>query len=382
MCIYASLQQRRQRSPPAGPELNSGDGCVSPVQNRVPLIPASTTGPALTSSSSSSSAVADPGAAAQPAPFTRDLGWFLSPSAWSIAYHYQPPPSLPSTRVFTNFIRGVQAWLVRFLRESHNPFIHRHLYSETDMPRCMQDAYSAIAIAQTVTTENEHMVDPISSSHVSNLLACQLAEDPFSLPLLSTKEHLARTQALLIHLLLALFSTSISRRANAESFIETLQRWTGQLWESAALDAATSPLWPTTCLRSGNNSVGADDLVSDLYQAFVLSESVRRTWLLCNIVIGVYHSLKGTWSTCGGDIYITTSAELWNAPSSARWEAIARHTDPLFVQSLRGQSLLARGVRASQVDEFARHLFTVMWGLEKVENWVAQTGLREPRPGG
>lgn len=36
--------------------------------------------------------------------------------------------------------------------------------------------------------------------------------------------------------------------------------------------------------------------------------------------------------------------------------------------------LLDRGVGAGEVDEFARHLFTIMWGLEKVETWVVRTG--------
>lgn len=118
-----------------------------------------------------------------------------------------------------------------------------------------------------------------------------------------------------------------------------------------------------------------DDLVPNLYQAFVLYESVRRTWLLSHLVAGVYYGLKSTWlGYRPGDIHITTRAELWDAPSPARWEAVARHTDPLFIQSLRGQCLAAQGVRAAQVDEFARHAFTVMWGLEKVENWVVRTG--------
>jgi hypothetical protein len=71
---------------------------------------------------------------------------------------------------------------------------------------------------------------------------------------------------------------------------------------------------------------------------------------------------------------ITTQAKFWEASSSARWEAVARHTDPLFIYTLKGQMLLDRGVDASEVDEFARHLFTIMWGLEKVETWVVRTG--------
>lgn len=36
--------------------------------------------------------------------------------------------------------------------------------------------------------------------------------------------------------------------------------------------------------------------------------------------------------------------------------------------------MVDRGMRAALVDEFARHLFTIIWGLEKVESWVIRTG--------
>ncbi|KAK9234768.1 hypothetical protein V1525DRAFT_412063 [Lipomyces kononenkoae] len=313
--------------------------------------------------------------AGQIASFSGDPVWFLHPSAWTVAYHYQPPASLPSGTVFSNFIRGLQTWLSRFHRAGHNPFIHRHLYSETGMPQCMRDAYSAIAVSQDVTQENEHIVDDISSSHISNLLACQHTDGPLSLLLLSTREHLARTQALLIHLLLALFSPSIPRRAKAETLIETLLYWTNQLWESASQDAAAALLVPGVLPLPDGEDRFPPDSTSGLYETFVLTESIRRTWLLCNIATGVYYSHKGDWSsTCAGDVYITARAELWDATSSARWEAVVRQQDPLFVYSLHGRSLVARGVGASEVDEFARHLFTIMWGLDEVEDWVVRTG--------
>ncbi|KAM0544344.1 hypothetical protein ACHAPJ_011880 [Fusarium lateritium] len=183
---------------------------------------------------------------------------------------------------------------------------------------------------------------------------------------ISTMDHLARTQALLIHILLALFSSSIPRRARAESLITTIHTWSIQLWECASQDSAVNSPIP---------AIEGVDPVPGLYRAFILSESIRRTVLICNVATGVYNGLKGdATESCGGDIQITMQAKFWEAPSSARWEVIARHTDPLFIYSLRGQALLESGVGAAQVDEFARHLFTVMLGMEKVETWVVRTG--------
>ncbi|KAL0933789.1 mnng and nitrosoguanidine resistance protein [Colletotrichum truncatum] len=307
-------------------------------------------------------------------PTTERLSWFLMSSSWDVAHQQQPPSFIPPAAVFTNFVRGLQSWLVRFLRKGHNPFIHRHLYLETTMPRCIQDAYAAIAVAQNVSSDNEHAVDAISSTYILDLLASHSGTDT-SFSLLTTREHLARTQALLIHLLVSLFSSSIPRRAKAESLIDVLRLWARQLWESATLDATTSAIYPNTLSMMEDCGRDANEAIPSLYRAFILSESVRRTFLLTSIATGVYSSLQQTWShACHGDVFVTLRAELWDAPSSARWEAVARRHDPLFIQSLQGHSLVERGVPAADVDEFARLLFTVMWGLEKVERWVVTTG--------
>ncbi|RGP66174.1 rna polymerase ii mediator complex component [Fusarium sporotrichioides] len=301
-----------------------------------------------------------------------DLSWFLRPQSWTIGYHYSAPDAMPPASVFSNFIRGLQDWLSRFGKTGHNPFIHRHLYSDSGYPQCIQDAYSACVISSAATSENETIVDAISFTHISNLLAAQPVEGT---SMISTRDHLARTQALLIHILLALFSSSIQRRTKAENLTSLLHSWKDHLWESATHDSTFASPLPSLATSSSGTAVGNLDPVPGLYRSFILSESIRRTGLLCNIATGVYSGLKGgVVETCGGDIHITTQAKFWDASSSARWEAVARHTDPLFMYSLKGQTLVERGIGAAQVDEFARHLFTVMWGIEKVETWVVRTG--------
>ncbi|CVK87030.1 hypothetical protein FPRO06_06301 [Fusarium proliferatum] len=302
---------------------------------------------------------------------SRDLGWFLGPQSWVIGYHYNAPDVMPSASVFTNFIRGLQNWLSRFAKTGHNPFIHRHLYSDSGYPQCIQDAYSACVISGAASSENETIVNAISATHITNLLNAQPARGT---SIISTRDHLARTQALLIHILLALFSSSIERRARGENLISLLHAWKNQLWESATHDSTLASPLPVLATSNGP-AVGELDPIPGLYRSFVLSESIRRTGLLCNIATGVYSGLKGSnIQSCGGDIHITTQARFWEASSSARWEAVARQTNPLFIYTLKGQMLVEQGVGAAQVDEFARHLFTIMWGLEKVETWAVRTG--------
>lgn len=238
------------------------------------------------------------------------------------------------------------------------------------MPQCMQDAYAAIAVSQHITPENEHMVDKMLSSLMSSLVSSQPADGSLSFTMMSSKDHLARAHALLIHLLLALFSPSIPRRAEAENLIETLFRWNNQLWQSATQNSTMAPPFQTTPPLADRN-----EFCANLHELFAICESIRRTWILGNLATGIFHSLKGDWTAaCAGDIYITARAELWEAPSLARWEAIVSEKDPLFIYTLDGQSLLARKAHASEVDEFARHIFTIMWGMDKVEDWVERTG--------
>lgn len=304
--------------------------------------------------------------------------WFLDPTTWLVTHSHSNGAILnpPPVSDFQNFVRGLQSWLVRFLRDGHNPFIHHSLYSEAPVPQCIRDAYSSIAISHTSTARNEHLVRDILSTNISNLVNSQ--PDPVSVPVLSTGEHLARTQALLIHLVLALFSSSIPGRAEAETLIPTLRLWSQQLWDSALLDVQVSSFAPSASVAGSSwSTVDLDnepELPASMYRAFVISESIRRTWLVVHFAIGAYQALKANHTTCGGGIPFTARAGIWDAPSPARWECLAKSTDPLFIQSFEGDAIIRRGVPAVDVDEFARHLFTLKWGVDKIETWTVQTG--------
>lgn len=310
---------------------------------------------------------------AQPQP-PGDLRWFTQPSTWKIAYHYEPPEALPPPQDFSNFVRGLRSWLVLFQQEGHNPFIHRHLYPARAIPDCIQDAYSAISVSQGGNADNENMVDIITSSYASKLISFQapLLDQP--LHLVTAKDHLARTQSLLIHLILALSSSSISHQTKGEGFIEILHRWKSEMLASAEQEANLAQVFPCTPSILPEGGGPEMDSVPELHRAFVICESIRRTWLLSSMAIGVYRSLKGDWtSMCGGDICFTARAGLWDAPSSARWAEVVRKKGPMFDYSLRGEALVKSGVPAVEVDEFAHHLFNLMWGTDKVESWFVRT---------
>ncbi|KZL69293.1 RNA polymerase II mediator complex component [Colletotrichum tofieldiae] len=343
--------------------------------------------------------------------------WFLAPSTWRIEHWPTPDQDGYPITVMTNFNRGLQAWVRRWVMEGHNPFIHRSLYAEGgNFPACIQDAFSSASAYYHKTPQNETFVYRILDERVAALMASQPVSDGGSLsaPVLETRDHLARVHALYVYTVIRLYDGSVSQRAAAEELLPTLALWTRQLWESTLMDTNTlSRCWlprpskycqnnpslsasrdvaASTAAATGNGSnqdTHQDAFETDLvtWNLWVLSESIRRTWIIVSCTIGVYDALKGRWGECAGGALFTARAGLWDAASAPRWAAIRREDvarrggdaapdggadRDFYIPSVHGESLFRNAV-AAEVDEFARHLFTCIWGLDRVEDWVLRT---------
>ncbi|KAH6680062.1 hypothetical protein F5X68DRAFT_33857 [Plectosphaerella plurivora] len=303
------------------------------------------------------------------------LHWFTAPGTWKLLHTFHPQNSLPPPQVSSTFLRGLGMWVTRFREDGHNPFIHRNLYPPRSIPDCIQDAYAAIAVCQGGSAKNENITEAITHSYATKLLSHQDALADQTLHINTAKDHLARTQALLIHLVLALTSNSLSRQAKAQALLEPLHRWKIDMLAAAEQEASLAQLFPCTAsLGTENGGWGETDPVPEFHGAFVICESIRRTWLLCSMTTGIFRALRGDWTAnCGGDICFTARTGLWDAESSGGWAGVARSTDPLFNYALNGEELVKRGIRADEVDEFAHLLFGLMWGADKVESWVARS---------
>ncbi|KAK1988897.1 hypothetical protein LZ30DRAFT_697931 [Colletotrichum cereale] len=345
--------------------------------------------------------------------------WFLAPSTWRIDHFPVPDQDSYPVAVMTNFNRGLQAWVRRWVMEGHNPFIHRSLYAESGhFPVCIQDAFTAASAYYTKTSLNETFVYRILDERVATLVASQpvSGDGSVSAATMETRDHLARVHALYVYTVIRLYDGSVSQRAAAEDLVPTLALWSRQLWESALADANfISQSWqPRPSKYSpSNNSLSAspevassaavaaatengsdqhthqDAFETDLmtWNLWVLSESVRRTWIVVSCTIGVYDALKGRWGECTGGAPFTARAGMWDATSAPRWAAMRREDvarqggdcgsggggeREFFMLSVHGLGLL-REAAAAEVDEFARHIFTCVWGLDRVEDWALRT---------
>ncbi|KAF4458846.1 hypothetical protein FALBO_14408 [Fusarium albosuccineum] len=309
--------------------------------------------------------------------------FFLTPESWKIRHLGVSVPGF-SSNVCMNYVRGVHAWFTEWVTSCHSPFIHHQLYADTGFPPPIRDAFSAITLHNTKTPENEEVIDEMLEAKISSLVKSYPDSSPDSVmpSHLDTREHLARSQALFIHLVLALYSPSIGARANAEQHIQTLLIWVKQLWDAAVRDPDLQcPRADGHCGAVSSVSAAAaaaadalfdGDPLPRLWRSWVLSESIRRIWLLTTSTIGLYLTMRQKWAECQGGIMFTTRKALWAAKSASSWAEACRNDDPLFMCSLDGDDLF-RGVKAAEVDEMARHLFTIMWGVERVESWISRT---------
>ncbi|KAH7139785.1 hypothetical protein B0J13DRAFT_448072 [Dactylonectria estremocensis] len=306
-----------------------------------------------------------------------DFSWFRHPGSWTISH---VPSTIPcfSSAIFRDYSQNLVTWLSQWVATGHNPFIHRQLYADSGLPQSMRDAYASITVHSSKTHHNEAMVYQIMEANAATLLDSHCGVVMF----LDTRQHLARTQALLIHLALSLFSPSIGARAQAERNISTFLTWARQLWEAASEDPDLSD---NPRVRISDSKLQADavaDAIFDgdpaprLWRAWVLAESIRRTWVLGTMTMGVYLTQKQGWCECSGGAKFTMRSDIWAAESALRWSQAVRKQDPLFSMSLECGDLVA-STRAAAVDEFARHLLTVMYGLERVESWAARTAGEE-----
>ncbi|WYZ34239.1 hypothetical protein EsH8_I_000515 [Colletotrichum jinshuiense] len=302
--------------------------------------------------------------------------WFLEMETWSIEsigtstcrFNLGPMRISEGLQIWTSNLTG---WLRQWVKEGCNPFIHQQLYLDTGLPRCLQDAWTTLTAYFSKTPQNNHIVMKIIEDRADGLLQEQAHDDDsfMAVPGLRTVEHLARVQALFIYQYLRLHDGSIRQRALAESSIGTLLVWCAQLWQSATMDADHGM---QLSKDSDQSAVYSEQTTLSHWKAWILSESVRRTWLTCHSTLAVYFRERDGWNECTGEIKFTASQGLWNAASSRAWAGLVSEREPLFVKSLHVDELLSTAMY-SEVDNFSTVLMALLMGREEVDSWAAVT---------
>ncbi|KAI0447016.1 hypothetical protein F4803DRAFT_393421 [Xylaria telfairii] len=270
--------------------------------------------------------------------------WFLAPESWAKEYNEPPPTTLrESERLLKQYIEQVQSWMRQWVTKDHSPLHHRDLYSQV-IPRHTQDAYTAMTMYMSKTRETEDTVYRILEDRVSQLLQDHDVEASLGNAGgdgLSIFNRLSRVQSLLLYQLIRLFDGDIRMRGQAENLIPTLFLWNTQMLESAK-DSLEHPerflissSFGQNLQPGASNAIGGSSLSPNaVWQAWIVAESVRRTWQAANVVQAVYQFFKRGWSECPGRLPSTMRKALWDAPSAYLWtKELGGGKDPLLLPS-------------------------------------------------
>ncbi len=115
-------------------------------------------------------------------------------------------------------------------------------------------------------------------------------------------------------------------------------------------------------------------------------ESVRRTVLMVEVVMGVYLFLKQGWDqsdACLMSLGFTAQAALWESRSAAEWRAAWR-LGPRLEITIEEWDLRFKEAAPEDVDDLSIIIHATMAGLDRLEEWLGgerealvRWGLRE-----
>lgn len=297
--------------------------------------------------------------------------WFLSPSSWTIDHHTGSISSQIyfSDEALTYFIGQLHSWLKQWTAEGHCPFIHPQLW-RTHLPESIQDVFTSLAAYHSKTPATEKIVLRIIETRVNNLVEGYNAGNAgdFGVVMLDTACHLARTQALLIYKIIRLFDGDIRARAQAEKNIDTIALWARQLWQSASLALSSSHQKESLDRGPVDTQLQTDGSFTSTWQAWIFSESIRRTYLTATLAEAVYMTLKQGWAPCPGGIIFSAGAGLWDAPSPYSWRKQYQENLVHTIRCIDGEQVFS-SAKTTDVDEFAHAILIVSYGLERFERW-------------
>jgi hypothetical protein len=183
---------------------------------------------------------------------------------------------------------------------------------------------------------------------------------------------LARLHALVVYQVIGLFDGDVRCRYVAEGHIAVLNSWASKLFYSAGKafsdfhTTATTDL--TDCLPRATSSA------QQRWYLWVLSETIRRTWLVAASLGPIYRSLQQRWSCCPGSIMFTNRGGLWDAPTAIEWEDRCTTNGVAFLQRFEFAKISGL-LNPMDMDEFGVAMLDMTCNDELLDSWRSSSGL-------
>ncbi|KAM5341335.1 hypothetical protein ACJ41O_014366 [Fusarium nematophilum] len=294
--------------------------------------------------------------------------WFLTPDAWKNSPIDTTNFSPLCTSMIHRYLDKTKDWLREWITTGSNPFIHTKLYSN-GMPDCVQDAFMALSTYFSKTEKTADMINRLMEEKADKFVASQTTGVQGS-----TLDDIARVQALLIYCVIRLLNGDLRQRHLAEQHLPILHDWTRDMLSNAATNdnlllrnTLTDYIPQFTTDPAIPCQVSPEQL---LWHAWILSESVRRTWCVSMAVQSSYELLKTGTGPCYGGVLVTTRKGVWEAETAFAWTRMCAERSVGFVHRNESEKVMGE-MRVDEVDVFALALMEVDVGSERMERWRA-----------
>ena len=303
--------------------------------------------------------------------------WFLAPDTWRIfpsSHRVDSSAAMPVGKAtMKKYVGVLQFWFERWVTTGSNPIIHPCLYS-ANSPACVQVAYATLTSYIYRTPANTDTVLQIVEDRSNHLLR----ENGAILDRVAGEEwvdgaeqdvdlfsQLTKLHALMVYQIIGLFDGDIRSRHVAEGHMAVQDSWARKLFHSAAKVLSNTHTVAT-------HLVGWLPTLSTYSQQhwylWILSESIRRTFLVAASLSPIFSALQQRWAACPGGIMYTNRSGLWDAASATEWEKQCLGKNVAFLQRFECARLFD-DAEPADIDEFGTAIMEMTFNEELLEKW-------------
>ncbi|KAH7068661.1 RNA polymerase 2 mediator complex component [Paraphoma chrysanthemicola] len=371
------LPEPESGSIPTADDGQLGEGAVTSFSIGTDHIPAESLSlemsfPLMYNESSTSSALMQ-----MPIGHISDADWFLAPETWRMTHVLDNMATVPiGIPKMKDYILLLQSWFRRWVTHGSNPFVHSHLY-KANFPACVQVAYATLASYIHRTPENTDIILRIVADRSAKLLQEHGAvptrngteswadEGPTEIDLFT---QLSRLHALMVYQIIGLFDGDIRSRHVAEGQMSVQDTWANILFQAASKSL-------TNTRDAGTQLIGSlprpTTNLQQRWYLWILSESIRRTWLIASSMFSIYSALQQRWSVCPGSIMYSNRKGMWCAESSTDWDKLCSKGGAASLQRF-ACSRLPYEADPDDIDEFGDAMLNMTVHEEILEEWKSR----------
>lgn len=292
--------------------------------------------------------------------------WFAAPSTWTID---APPRSLPVHRVSADLerpLRKVISWLRQWVETGSSPLMHNSMWREC-FPDSIKDAYLALSAYLHKTPLNADIVHRVIENSAKRLVAQGLVVDEDVT--VNALHNLGRVQALLVYQCIGAYDGDARLTRLTERHVPVLDAWVVVLMEQASQSLCSgSPVFAESGAKKTRNVPQQDHL----WYTWILTESVRRLWLMVAGIQGLYKVLTmdclPASPRCMGGTMFTSRKGFWEARSAVSWEKACMERYAGLVRLTETDKMFEM-VPREEINDFAKLVLECTYGAERCEAW-------------